>query len=318
MGGTEWAGGAGWVLPILGRRWHRQRPAPAGAPYIWLVLALVFGFFASPNLAGLMFFERSEKIESQTAYAAEVEKYRSPEDESAPPADTSWDAMLPLETGSAVLVRDDSAVLLMPGVSAAPAANISPNPLFIVTGAAHTSFLRSATGDVYQNGEWTQLDPVRLHGEAGSDIAAGILAMIEEGLVYEGITEDGQNVALPLHRARADLLSWPASVPDSLHIDQISVSLAGQFDTLEPGVLPISAPLLDIEEAGTWRPFSATFRVGQPVTGYAWRALAAEFSESDLTGAGPVDDPTYYQLPEGLPERIRMLAGETTHGLASP
>ena len=100
------------------------------------------------------------------------------------------------------------------------------------------------------------------------------------------------------------------------------MSLAGQFDTLEPGVLPISAPLLDIEEAGTWRPFSATFHVGQPVTGYAWRALAAEFSESDLTGAMPVDDPTYYLLPEGLPEglpeRIRVLAGEITHGLASP
>ena len=173
---------------------------------IWLVLALVFGFFVSPSLAGLMFFERSENIESQTAYAAEVEKYRSPEDESAPPAATGWDAMLPLETGSAVLVRDDSAVLLMPGVSAAPAANSIPNPLFIVTGAAHTSFLRSATGDVYQNGEWTQLDPVRLQVEAGSDIAAGILAMIEEGLVEEDVTEDGQNVALPLHRAKGGLV----------------------------------------------------------------------------------------------------------------
>ena len=32
--------------------------------------------------------------------------------------------------------------------------------VFIVTGAAHTRYLRNAVGDVYEDGQWRSLDPV--------------------------------------------------------------------------------------------------------------------------------------------------------------
>ena len=45
-----------------------------------------------------------------------------------------------------------------------------PGAVFVVTGAAHTSYLRSAVGDVYQDGQWSQLDPMEIDYDPNTSI----------------------------------------------------------------------------------------------------------------------------------------------------
>ena len=96
------------------------------------------------------------------------------------------------------------------------------------------------------------------------------------------------------------------------------MSPAGDLDTLEAGVLPISAVPLEIGIEGSWRPFSGTFESVGPVPGYSWTSLVAEFGESDLEEAGAVDDRVYLTLPADTPQRIRDLAIEIAGGIGSP
>ena len=182
--------------------------------------------------------------------------------------------MLPLENGNAALVRGSS-LLIEPGTSALPSSGSIANPLFNVKGAAHTTRLRSATGDVYENGEWTQLDPVSLDSEAWADIPREILDLIDQGLVDESNLE----ALLPDARVIPDLLAQPSAVPDSLEIDHISVSPAEGLETLEPGTLPMSALPLGIKEEGSWNPFSRTFKSDRQVDDYEWRSMSVAYSE---------------------------------------
>ena len=284
---------------------------------IWLLLSLIFGFFGSASLAGLKLLNQPAEIGESEAYAAEVEKYRVPQPLEEFPISGNWDVAIPLENGNAALARG-STLLLSPGASADPGANGIPNQLFKVTGAAHSSLLRSATGDIYENGKWAQLDPLAFQVDAGAYIPSEVLAMIADGPIYQGSPENGQNSPLPSNRVNPDLLSQPSSVADAVHIDDISVSPAADFRTLAAGVLPISALPLEVEVNGTWRPFSRTFRSNEPLEGYRWRSLTAEFPESALEKAAPADDPTYFKLPDGIPQRVRSLAEEITEGIDSP
>ena len=288
---------------------------------LWLVFSLLFGFLGSSALAGLKLFEKSNSLGVPETFAAEVEKHRAPVLRLATSATNNWDVVLPLESGSTILTRDGSTMLLLAGVSAAPAKRGISNPLFQVTGATHTSFLRTATGDVYGNGEWTQLDPVAFQVKAGQSVPRGFPAPAEEGTGDEAITvtgPNGRNIELSSYRVQPDLLGRTAAVPASLHLDHISLSLAGDLETLEVGVLPTSATLLEASPTGFWRPYSGTFHSTESVMSYDWHSLVGEFSEDQLTGAGPVDDLTYYSLPEGLPERIRGLARDIAGGMDSP
>ena len=284
---------------------------------VWLVLSLIFGFFGSASLAGLNLFEETEEPLSQEAYAAEVEKYRNPRPKPAVVETLTWDAEVPLENGNSALVRGSS-LLLQPGTSAVSSRGSIPNPLFTVAGAANTTRLRSATGDVYENGKWLQLDASVLPTDTWSDIPRGILDMIDAGVVNESLIEQGLNPLLAADRVIPDLLAQPSAVPDSLNIDNISVSPAEGFNSLEPGTLPISALPLGIREEGTWNPFSRTFSSERAVSGYEWQSMAVAFLEDALADAEAVDDPTYYQLPENLPPRVRTLASDITQGLDSP
>ena len=283
----------------------------------WLVLSLIFGFFGSASLAGLNLFHRTERTVQQEAFAAEVEKLREPREEQVVMPAVDWDVIVPLGNGNTAWVRNTS-ILLEPGTTVYPAVMGIPNPLFAVSGATHTSLLRSATGDVYQDGEWTQLDPVSWQSQAGADIPGSILAMILAARLDEGRNVDGNPPQLLPQRAHAELLSQPSTPSGDLNIDHISVSPVGDFDTLEPGVLPISAVLLEIGVEGHWRPFSGTFQSVEPVPGYSWTSLVAEFGESELDEARPVDDRVYLTLPPETPQRIRELAMEVTRGIESP
>ena len=284
---------------------------------IWIVVALIFGFFASDSLAGLNLFEEVEGLEAREAYAAEVEKYRKPQEAIEDPGAVHWDSQLPLSNGNTAYFRGSS-LLMNPGTSAIPSAGSSPAPLFAVTGAENTSLLRSATGDVYENGEWQQLDPVSLESEAWADIPRGILDMIDQGLVDEALIEQALENLDTEERSLPDLLAQPSAIPDSLNVDQISVSPAEGYDSLEAGTLPISSLPLGIGEEGAWNPFSQTFQSETGLESYEWQAMVPEYSEAALSEALAVNDPTYYQLPETLPQRVRDLASEITQGLNSP
>ena len=284
---------------------------------VWLVLALVFGFFGSSSLAGLNLFEETEASPVQEAYSAEVEKFRIPESMRQNAEADKWDAMVPLGNGNAAFVRGPS-LLIESETSALPSTGAIANPLFTVVGASNTDRLRSATGDLYEGGEWTQLDPVSMDSEIWSDIPRDILNLIDQGLVDETLGETDLEPLLPPDRVDSDLLAQPSALPESLEIDHISVSPADGLDNLEPGVLPMSALPLGIREEGEWNPFSRTFRSEQPVDEYEWRSMAVGFLESALAQADAVDDPTYYQLPDSLPQRVRDLASEITEEQDSP
>ena len=281
---------------------------------VWLVMALIFGFFGSSSLAGLNLFEETEESGIQEAYSAEVEKFRKPKSlrEAA-----KWDSIVPLENGNSALTRGMS-LLLKAGASALPGSGPISNPLFTVSGADHTSRLRSATGDLYENGEWTQLDPVSLDSQTWSDIPREMLDLIDQDLADQNLGQSELESLLSSGRINPDLLAQPSAVPESLNIDHISVSPADGLESLEPGTLPLSALPLGIQQEGKWNPFSRTFESEEEVDSYEFRSMAGGYLESALAEANGVDDPTYLQLPGNLPQRVRELAGEITEGTESP
>ena len=284
---------------------------------IWLALALIFGFFTSNSLAGLNLFEEAEEAVLDNAYAAEVEKYRKPQPAVENVEAVHWDSTFAMGDGNSAFVRDSS-LLMLPGTSAEPRQGGSPRPLFTVSGAEHTSRLRSATGDVYSNGEWLQLDPISLDSEVWSDLPREILDMIDQGILDEALIEQGLDALASAERSIPDLLAQPSATPDSLEIDHITVAPTGGFESLEPGTLPIAANPLGVRDEGSYNPFSQTFRSEQPVSEYEWRSMALGFAQEALAQADAAADPTYLQLPADLPPRIHELAAEITQGIESP
>ena len=84
------------------------------------------------------------------------------------------------------------------------------------------------------------------------------------------------------------------------------------------GVLPTTRDMASVSVAGRIDPLSATFAASEPVFEYSWAYQVREFSEGPLSEAEVVASPTYTQLPQGLPSRIRLLALEITEGHATP
>ena len=78
-----------------------------------------------------------------------------------------------LENGSAV-VQLDGEVSLLTGTSTGQAAEHDPVPLFEVTGAANTGYLRTGVGDVYDGGNWSQLDPVSVSYDGAGSVADSV------------------------------------------------------------------------------------------------------------------------------------------------
>ncbi len=166
-------------------------------------------------------------------------------------------------------------------------------PAFRVSGAAHTRFLRTATGDVYRNGEWSQLDSMRLPVAPGAVVSDALAVLIEELLTYQ---------------VTSVLPASPTVTPTSVEVDRIAISPADGSSSFEAGAVPISKSLESINVAATYYPFSATLSLPGAVSSYEWRASAPLFALPDLLEAAPATDPTYLQLPDGLPERIYQMA----------
>ncbi len=214
-----------------------------------------------------------------------------------------------LETGGA-LVESGDAVSMYAGTTTAQATELPHIPVFNVTGATDTSYLRTSTGDVYEDGGWRQLDPVGIPYTAGSDLPDEVQEH------YTGQTGDFGSV--PSERQASRSLFGFRDRPPYVDTNRIRVFPAGTFTTLPRGVMPTSLDLQQTDLEGVFYPFSATFIAESPAATYFWSSSVANYSQEQYEAATAVADVTYVQLPSDLPARIRELAEEITDPYDSP
>ena len=261
---------------------------------------------AMTSLAGVGAGE-TDALELAAAFlSSNIESVRTAAGEAL---DTLGAKVSPLENGGSVIAWEGQSHG-SPGTSTSQAAEPDPVPLFQVTGAANTGYLRTATGDQYSNGQWTRLDPLELPYRGLADVRP---------LVDKGLSAASKEIAASPLRPGTALLAWPKEVPaGNYHQSDISVSAHPQAGDFPPGVLPISYHLDHAEPNGTYWPFSATFRGDSPESEYSWRSRVPLFSQDQLSKAKTIRDPAYTQFPDDSPRFIRGLAEEITWGLPGP
>ena len=267
---------------------------------VWLVIGLAFGFLNPRSLDGLDLFERKITPQESAAFASVVEKYmrtrETPEDETSP--GTSSETGTDLLDGAAP--KDVTSISSGKGLPS-PGDDGVRQPVFQVAGAAHTRYLRVATGDVYDNGEWLQLDSQSLPVGPGVAVEDEIEAMIQ-GLDAQNPDFDSTGGLSPA------LLGSPIVTPFSVESNAIRLYPLEDSGAIDAGVVPISRYPASIDTAGSYNPFSATLTLPEPVSHYEWTSSVPQFALADLVGAEASTDEAYLQLRDDLPERIRQVA----------
>ena len=218
------------------------------------------------------------------------------------------------ENGGAVVSRNGQGFGLGVGTTTRqvedPNGNGGPRPVLIVSGTAHTSYLRSATGDVYQNGVWRQIDQVYVDYDSQQSIPH---------LVRDEISEaGGAALFLPESLSDAGLLAGFEAKPPIALTDNIVLEASLELGSLPAGVVPTSQFLDRVDTDGIFRPISGTFSLDAPTQRFSWVSQIPVFSREQLEAAIVVSDPAYTELPNSVPERVRALALEITQGYGSP
>ena len=211
------------------------------------------------------------------------------------------------ENGGTVVTRGGEAFGLGVGTTTAQAEEPGRRPVFYVTGAGHTTYLRSAVGDLYDNGQWRQLDEVSLDYDAGQSIAHLVrneMAKLESGFQTGG-------------PATKSLLSGFETDPPITYTDNILIEASEELGSLPAGVAPTSQFLDEVDQDGQFRPLSGIYSLDQPVESFNWVSRVPQFSSAQLETAQAASAPIYTLLP-GLPGRIGALALEVTSGHNSP
>ena len=218
-------------------------------------------------------------------------------------------SVIRLENGGSLVINRNQGYSV-PGTTTAQASALIHNPIFEVRGAANTGYLRTATGDVYENGHWRRLDPVDLRYTPPTDLPGLIASAIDTpGGPFSWLT--------PLRIDRA-LLARFTTTPAEQHTDVIHITPIGSLKAIPAGPAPTSLYLQSASLPGTFRPYSSTLSIDSPVPTYSWTSRVAVYSEQQLARATVSPDPTYTQLPDDLPDRIRDLAIDITSGLSGP
>ena len=208
------------------------------------------------------------------------------------------------ESGASLVTQGGQIAGISPGTTTAQSPGNPSIPVYLVTGSAHSSYLRTATGDVYENGQWRQLDPVSLPYNSGSSVAH---------LVSDEIARpSGAFSSLPRDRVDSQLLARYTVAPLVTYTDTIEIRLAKEGGKIPPGVAPTSRYLDQVEASGTFLPYSGTFVLDEPAPSYSWVSQVPRFSQEQLAAAQFSTDSTYTQLPANLPDRIRALSEEVT------
>ena len=181
--------------------------------------------------------------------------------------------------------------------------------LFKVTGARNTSYLRVSVGDTYENGQWQQLDPVSVSHSPDEDILREVVA--------EFSNQSSPFAFLPESRRNLELLHGFQATPTRIITERMKIRPFDSSVRIPAGSTIISLNMEKIDREGSYYPFSATFDARQSTEAYSWRSNYTVFSSNKLNAAKAVDDPTYTQLPEDLPDRVRRLALDITAGRRS-
>ncbi len=218
-------------------------------------------------------------------------------------AEVSW-----LENGAALVNRNGYATWI-PGTTTRQVGKPPRIPIFSVTGAAHTRYLRTSVGDVYLGNSWSQLDPVSIPYSAGRNVFD-----IVEGS-YTG-RSDGFG-SLPSHRVETEALFGMPGRFENSYRDQFRIEPAGMFADLPDGLAPTSLHLRSVAHNGELHPFSSTFSADKLGESFSWTSEIPAYSAGLYATATPASDPTYTELPSGLPPRIRDLALDVTSGHTS-
>ena len=217
-----------------------------------------------------------------------IEARSDPEEgvrEEAARALASLGTMTELEAGSALLAHSGG-VSMVPGTTAMQASELPHVPVFQVSGASRTDFLRTAVGDHYIDGGWVADDPLKLGYRSNSPVT------------HAG--PPGQ----PTTRAAIE------------HSERITLIPVEESQWTPIGVVPVSTHLETVSVAGAFRPRSATFLIQFPVSSYSWVSTVNEYSDEQLKTAQVSLD--YTLLPENAPERVRDLAVRITAGHSTP
>ena len=214
-----------------------------------------------------------------------------------------------LESGGSLVVSDDLGYWV-PGTTTAQSAGLPGNPVFEVRGAAHTAYLRTAVGDIYENGRWRQLDPAAMQYEALSAIPD----MVESSVLQRS----GPFSTIPPERLDYSLLVRNETTLDRTYTDVIRLSSLSPARHIPPGTVPTSPQLQSLSAKGRVLPFSKTFVTNDFLESYEWTSHIPHFAERQMVWASAGTDPTYTQLPDDLPPRIAELAVEITEGHFGP
>ena len=270
----------------------------------WLIAGLAFGLLDTKPLDGLELFERTTKLERPAAFTSVVERYMRTSE--------GLEATAPLAPGESVSQSEKPGTAerdvipdldLSRNATAAQGHLPDPKPVFRVTGAANTRYLRTATGDVYENGEWRQLE-IR-----GFPVGPGVV-IDDAAVIYIHSVEAGNAAGVPSSGVNTRLLALPTTAPNATPTDHISITPAGESGAIHAGVVPVTRYPESISATGTYDPFSGTLTLAEPVSQYDWLSSSPGFAPAILTEAAPASGDTYLQLPEDLPERVRQMADE--------
>ena len=219
-----------------------------------------------------------------------------------------------LENGSA-LISPITSSLLSGTTTMQATAPSSGMHLFEVTGAAHTRYLRTGVGDVYEEGRWEQLDPVTVPYAGTGTISDSVGAQDASAASgFAALPDWRRDTALLFERS----ISTVAIDGGGVQTDTIQLRPTGRLKGLSSGPVPTSLTLIDSPLRGDFRPFSATFSASRPVTSYSWTSTIVSYSDARYSAAIPSADPTYIQLPSDMPNRIRRLALEIIEGYTTP
>lgn len=215
-----------------------------------------------------------------------------------------------LESGSTLVSQEGTTVGLVGGATTAQASDLPHLPVFEVWGAAHTRYLRTTVGDIYEDGFWKSYDPVRLDYRSSESIP---------GTVQSALAAPGSAFAqVSPNQVEPGLLAYPTSSPAQSSSDLIAVSAGANSKEIPRGVVPTSRQLESVNLPGTYQPFSGTFSLAEATPGYSWTSSVLAFSPEQLNAATITDNPTYLQLPADLPARVRGLAEQITASATTP
>ena len=273
----------------------------------WLSAAAIFGFLDARPLDGLHLFKRPATLETPRAYTDIVQGYQQ---EDASPIEIEvpqQNDASSIEIGATEL--EDVPTYVVSVTAEQPETPI-PEPVFWVSGADHTIYLRTATGDVYEQGRWWQLDPAYFLVDEGSSIPDNVVTAMEEA-------RGGPAGSWSPERLDAALLASPMVEPVESVPDLIAVTAFYEEATFSEGVVPSVNHLVGVNTPAAYYPFSATLRLEEPVYGYQLEMSIPHFDPGDVFGAAPAKDSSYLQISEDLPARVLELA-EQFKGNESP